>query len=83
MISITVLVSHMSMLHDRYRSLDLPLCHDLVANFNAAGPVVTIGTVDISGRSHQATVGQSLVLSCNTAVVQGTSLAQTPRPGCM
>ena len=55
-------------LHDR--SLDLPLCHDLVANSNAAGPVVTIGTVDVSGRSHQATVGQSLVLSCNTAVAQ-------------
>ena len=55
-------------LHDR--SQDLPLCLDLVTNCNAAGPVVTIGGVDISGRSHQATVGQSLVLSCNTAVAQ-------------
>ena len=51
-------------------SLDLPLCHDLVPNCNAAGPVVTIGTVDISGGSHQATVGQSLVLSCNSAEAQ-------------
>ena len=55
-------------LHDR--SLDLPLCHDLVTNSNAAGPVVTIGTVDVSGGSHNATVGQSLVLSCNTAAAQ-------------
>ena len=46
------------------------LCHDLVANCNAAGPVVTIGTVDVSGGSHNATVGQSLVLSCNTAAAQ-------------
>ena len=31
-------------------------CHDLVANCNTARPVVTIGAVDMSGRSHQATV---------------------------
>ena len=56
------------MLHDW--SLDFHLCRDLVANCNAAGPVVTIGTVDDSGGNHQATVGQSLVLSCNTAAAQ-------------
>ena len=58
----------MSMLHDR--SLDLPLSHDSVTKCNAAGPVVTIGGDDVSGGSHQATVGQSLVLSCNTAAAQ-------------
>ena len=38
-----------------------------VADCNAAGPVVTIGVVDVSDGSHEATVGQSLTLSCNTA----------------
>ena len=46
------------------------LCHDSVANCNAAGPVVSIGTVAVNGRSHQTTVGQSLVLSCNNATAQ-------------
>ena len=39
----------------------------IVADCSAAGPVVTIGGVDVSGGSHEATVGQSLTLSCNTA----------------
>ena len=39
----------------------------IVADCNAAGPVVTIDGVDVSGGSHEATVGQSLTLSCNTA----------------
>ena len=39
----------------------------IVADCNAVGPVVTIGGVDVSGGSHEATVGQSLTLSCNTA----------------
>ena len=45
------------------------LCHHymLALSCNAAGPVVTIGGVVVSGGSHEATVGQSLTLSCNTA----------------
>ena len=39
----------------------------IVADCNAAGPVVTIGGADVSVGSHEATVGQSLTLSCNTA----------------
>ena len=39
----------------------------IVADCSAAGPVVTIGGVDVSGGSHEATVGQPLTLSCNTA----------------
>ena len=42
----------------------------LVVNCNAAGPVVTIGGDDVSGGSHQATVGQPLALSCDTAAAQ-------------
>ena len=43
------------------------LCHHYIAvNCSAAGPVVTISGVDLSGASHEATVGQSLTLSCNT-----------------
>ena len=41
-----------------------------VVNCNAAAPVVTIGEDDVSGGSHQATVGQPLNLSCDTAAAQ-------------
>ena len=39
----------------------------IVAGCYAARPVVTIGGVDVSGGSHEATIGQSLTLSCNTS----------------
>ena len=39
----------------------------IVADCSAAGPMVTIDEDDVSGGSHEATVGQSLTLSCNTA----------------
>ena len=43
-------------------------CHHYIAlSCSAAEPVVTISGVDLSGASHEATVGQSLTLSCNTA----------------
>ena len=38
----------------------------IVADCNADGPVVSIDGVDVSGGSHEATVGQSVTLSCNT-----------------
>ena len=44
------------------------LCHPYIAlSCSAAEPVVTISGVDLSGGSHEATVGQSLTLSYNTA----------------
>ena len=39
----------------------------IVADCSTAGPVVIIGEADVSGSSHEATVGQSLTLSCNIA----------------
>ena len=39
----------------------------IVVDCSAAGPVITIGEVNVSGGGHEATVGQSLTLSCNTA----------------
>ena len=39
----------------------------IVVDCSVAGPVITIGEVDVSDGGHEATVGQSLTLSCNTA----------------
>ena len=48
----------------------------IVADCNAAGPVVTIGGADVSGGSHEATVGRSLQRIT-------LSLTQTPQLGCL